>query len=95
MFRKEKHPKESMSFLFNLADNFMKEGTPSSLIAAFKLYSTLQDNYPDKVYQARLGIVKSKLDQLKILEKVIRDENVSMKNNPSNILSPNHTRSKL
>ena len=80
MFRNQKDPYGSMKMLFDLAKSYMDEKTSSSLIAAYKIFSTLQENYPDKAYQGQLGVVKDQLDKLGLLDQVLKEENEKEKN---------------
>lgn len=84
MFRKDSTLADKIKILFNLSNDYIEEGTKSSLIAAFKLLSTIYEIQPEKAIQGRLGVVKTKLRHIGELDNVIRDENMKsqVKTNP-------------
>lgn len=73
MFRKMPHLKESLETMFELGKKYAAEDSPSGLIAAFRIFTTIQENYPDKANQGQLGKVKEQLMRLGLLEKAIED----------------------
>ncbi len=70
MFRKTR---ESLNIMFDLGKQYAAEDNPTSLSAAFRIFSTLQESYPDKACQGQLGKVKEKLMRLGLLDKAIED----------------------
>lgn len=81
--------------MFELGKKYAAENTPTSLSAAFRIFTTLQDNYPDKACQGQLGKVKEKLMDLGLLDKAIEDIKSIEAMEANKQLSPNQLRSKL
>ncbi len=76
MFRKnflrsQKDPFESMGVLYDLAEEYIAEDTPVSLFAAYKILSTLEDNFPEKASQGALGRTLSKLDKMGLFQQIL------------------------
>lgn len=73
MFRK-KTPTEIVIFMFDLANKYLQENTNSSVIAAFKIMSSLEKIQHEKAIQGKRGQITVKLKDMGLMNAVIRDE---------------------
>lgn len=89
IFRDQVDPYESMNVMFYLAKKWMKEGTATSTIAAYKMFSALEENYPDKAFKSNRAVADTQLEKLGALDQLIKDaKDIKDENNTKDKPSP-------